>query len=337
MHRETNARHTLNSRPRILFVSTRRTPFIEEDLRALAAEFPVTVRVGSGPGQIIRVISGVFRSDIVFCWFASVYAAVAILTARLLGRKSVVVIGGVDVAAEPGYGYGLWLSPWRAALVRKAIQSASKVLVVDESLKKETIARAHPDGSTIEILPTGYDSDRWIPSGRKEPLVLTVASVDSEGRLFVKGIDVLFEAARNLPRVHFVLVGFDREKFPSHIPPGNLSVVGIVEQSELLFHYRRAKVYCQPSRREGLPNTLCEAMLCGCIPVATDTGGTKRAVGPCGVVVPPNDPVALVSGIRRALKMNNETGAKARKRIVSRFPKMERDRRLIELIRELAA
>ncbi len=337
MHRSPNARQTLNSRPHILFVSTRRTSFIEEDLTSLAAEYPVTVRIGSGLGHVLRVIAGVFSVDIVYCWFASVYAAVAILTARMLRKKSVVVIGGVDVAAEPEYGYGLWLSPWRAALVRMAIRSATKVLVVDESLRKETIARSQSDGRTIEVLPTGYDPERWRPSGRKRPMVLTVAAVDAEGRLLIKGIDVLFEAARRLPGIQFALVGFDAGRFPAHTPPKNVSAVGPVDQTELLAYYRRAKVYCQPSRREGLSNTLCEAMLCGCIPVATDVGGSRSAVGNCGIVVPPNDPDALVAGIRRALTTKSISGAKARERIVRLFPKKAREHRLTELIRRVAS
>jgi glycosyltransferase involved in cell wall biosynthesis len=286
--------------------------------------------------QLIGAVFGTMRSDIVFCWFASVYAAVAILCAKFLRKKSVVVIGGVDVAAERQYKYGLWLSPWKAALVRAAIKSTNKVLVVDESLKKETISRVRFDGTTIETLPTGYDPGRWKPSGSKQAAVLTVAAIQSEGRLLMKGIDILFDVARRLPRINFVLVGFDAPKFPALIPPANLSIVGMTDQSELLSHYQQAKIYCQPSRREGLSNTLCEAMLCGCIPVATDVGGSANAIGEHGVVVPPNDPGALVAGIERALSMTKEVGMKARERIIVLFPKTRREERLTELIRGLS-
>ena len=55
-------------------------------------------------------------------------------------------------------------------------------------------------------------------------------------------------------------------------------MLGTIERARLLEYYRRAKVYCQPSRREGLPGALCEAMLCGCYPVVTGTGGMPEAV-----------------------------------------------------------
>ena len=270
-----------------------------------------------------------------FCWFASVYAAVAVLAAKLLGKKSIVIIGGVDVANEPQFGYGLWRSRWKSALVGKAIRTANKVLVVDPSLKREVLERVNYGGDNIEILPTGYDPNTWNPSGRKESTVLTVAAIQNEGRLKIKGIDLLFDVARKLPRVKFILVGFDPSKFPNFIPPPNLTCAGVLDPSELLSYYRRAKVYLQPSRREGLSNTLCEAMLCGCVPVATDVGGSAHAIGNRGVVVPSADVDLLVKGVQRALKMPATVGKQARNRIVKTFPKLPREKRLIDLVREL--
>ncbi len=272
-----------------------------------------------------------------FCWFASTYAAVAILVASLLRKKSVVVIGGVDVADEPEFGYGLWRSRWKGTIVGWAIRRASKVLIVDESLREDVISRAKYDGPNIEIFPTGYDPQLWNPKGTKKPMVLTVSAIQNDARLKIKGIDVLFDAARSLPRVNFVLIGFEPVRFPELKPPANLVCAGIKSRKELLTYYRLAKVYCQPSRREGLSNTLCEAMLCGAIPVATDVGGTATAVGDCGIVVRANATEELVSGIKRALKMSAAVGSKARKRITKLFPAEARKQRLIELVRGLVA
>jgi glycosyltransferase involved in cell wall biosynthesis len=77
-------------------------------------------------------------------------------------------------------------------------------------------------------------------------------------------------------------------------------------------------------------------MLCGCVPVATDVGGSANAIGKHGVVVRPNDADALVAGIKRAMNMKGGVGAKARKRIMTLFPKRQREERLTELIRGLS-
>ncbi len=270
-----------------------------------------------------------------FCWFASVYGAIAILGANLLRKKSVVVIGGVDIAEEREFGYGLWRSRWKSALVGKAIKTADKVLVVDRSLKNEVLDRVKYDGTNVEILPTGYDPNVWRPFGPKESIILTVAAIQDEGRLKIKGIDLLFDVARKLPHLNFMLIGFDPLKFPTFIPPSNLTCVNILDQSELLSYYQRSRIYCQPSRREGLSNTLCEAMLCGCIPVATDVGGSAQAIGAQGVLVRPMDAESLAGGIEQALTMASGIGLKARERIIDLFPKLRREKRLIELIREL--
>ena len=42
----------------------------------------------------------------------------------------------------------------------------------------------------------------------------------------------------------------------------NVEFAGFVPHDQLASYYQRAKVYCQLSAYEGLPNALCEAMLC---------------------------------------------------------------------------
>ena len=317
-------------------MSTVRTPFIESDLNVLSKHNSVKVCIGSGPVQMIRVIQGVLHAQIVFCWFASVYAAVAVLTATLLKKKSIIVVGGVDVAREREFNYGLWLSPWKSTLVGAALKRADRVLVVDQSLRDEILARVEYDGKNLEILPTGYDPDFWQPSGPREPVVLTVADARNEARLKVKGIDILFDVARRLPRVRFMLVGHDTSRFKELVAPANLVLHAPVDQATLLEYYQGSKVYCQPSRREGLSNTLCESMLCGCIPAATDVGGSGRAIGDCGILVPAGDPRALAKAIERALAMPESAGSKARDRIVALFPRKQREKRLSELIAEMS-
>jgi glycogen(starch) synthase len=44
-----------------------------------------------------------------------------------------------------------------------------------------------------------------------------------------------------------------------------------------------------------------EGIACGCAVIASDIGGLKEAVGPCGVTVPPADANALAEQIRLSL------------------------------------
>src|SRR6266705_1838700 len=189
----------LNTKPSIVFVSAFNAPFIQDDLDFLEKNFTVNKQIGHGMLAVLKIIFAVLQCDLVFCWFASVYAVIGVAVGRILGVKSLVVVGGVDVAREKELNYGIWLSTWRATLVGYGLRNAHQVLVVDPSLKEDAVRLADYDGRNILYLATGYDSTFWRPVGEKEPTVLTVAVAREENRLKLKGIDVLVEVARRLP------------------------------------------------------------------------------------------------------------------------------------------
>lgn len=325
----------LNTPKNILFVSAFHAPFIEEDLELLRRNHSVRARIGNGFFQVLSIAWGAIRSDLVYCWFASVYASVGVAFARLFGARSVIIVGGVDVAAAAEIGYGIWLSPWKARLIGYALRRADRVCVVDPSLAREAIARAGYPGKNILYLPTGYDPALWKPLGPREQQVLTVAIVRDMVTFRRKGIDLLIAAAGVMPECEFVVVGVSEHIRRSVDIPPNMKLMPPVPRTELLPYYRRAKVYCQPSRWEGLPNALCEAMLCGCYPVASEIFGNPTAVGDTGLLIPAGDAAALVPALRKALAVGEEDNLRARQRIVSLFPRERRESMILNLIGEL--
>jgi glycosyltransferase involved in cell wall biosynthesis len=325
------------SRVRILVTSTFVTPFITEDLNILRKHWEVEHLLLRGAGALPSLARAVQQSDIVYTWFASTYAAAAVATARTFHRRSVIAIGGADVAGIKEIGYGIWISPWKSRLVSYALRMADRVLAVDPFLKEEAIRRAHYDGQNIEYLPTGYDSSFWSPGGEKTDSVLTVAVCDSESRVLVKGVDLLLDTARCIPGTKFLLVGI-QEPHAGELrarAPANIEIRGSVSREELLALYRRSRVYCQPSRFEGLPNAVCEAMLCGCVPVCTDVGGMRTPVAGHGFLVPWGDPGTLAAAIKEALSAPAGQGSGGRESIASRFTPGRREQGLMNLIGEL--
>jgi glycosyltransferase involved in cell wall biosynthesis len=258
-----------------------------------------------------------------------------VIVGKYIGVKSILILGGVDVAADKELGYGIWLSKWKSKLVRRALLLADRVLVVDNSLKEEAMQRSGYDGKNIVYLPTGYDALFWKPSLQKKKFVLTVAHCNDETRLRIKGIDVLIQAARQMSSTEFVVVGIEPALAYRFQPPINMKFFPAFKQERLLQFYQEAKVYCQPSRREGLPNALCEAMLCGCIPVATSVGGNATAIADSGFLVPYNNIDALVKALNEALETDDELPTKARSRIVALFPKEKREADLLSVIEKV--
>lgn len=71
---------------------------------------------------------------------------------------------------------------------------------------------------------------------------------------------------------------------------------GFVDDTPAL--YRHFHVFVLPSRREGLSNTLLEAMASGLPVIATRVGGNPEVVAPhAGLLVPPEDPKELALAI----------------------------------------
>jgi glycosyltransferase involved in cell wall biosynthesis len=324
---------------KILVTSTFVTPFISQDLELLRKHFDVAHFLAHGVSAPLAIAWGVRRVELVFTWFASTYAAAAVFSARRSGIPSVIALGGADVAGIPSMGYGIWISPWRGKLVGYALRNANRVLAVDPSLKEQAIRRAGYDGGNIETLPTGYDPDLWCPAGAKDQLVLTVAVCDSEARLKIKGIDLLFEAATRLPEVPFLLIGI-HERLIAGLrsrAPANVDIRERIGRDALLGLYRRAKVYCQPSVIEGLPGAVCEAMLCGCFPVGTDVGGMKSAINGAGLLVPYGNAALLGAALREGLASPPDASTAARAAIADRFTVKRREEGLVRIIRELTA
>jgi len=318
----------------ILFTSSFTSPFILDDLAVLRRRFVVEHLLTRGPRALIQIVRGVRRNDLTFTWFASVYSCAVVACARLYGKPSYIVIGGADVMGVDGVEYGPWRSPWKRMIVGWAIRHATGVLPVAEALRAAAMHLADYDGGNAVVIPTGYDPARWFPSGPKERSVLCLAGCESRARLFVKGIDIFFAAARKLSDERFVLAGTPVDmlsRLGEPVPP-NVRVLPPIPREELPPLYHTAKVYVQPSRSEGLPNALCEAMLSGCIPVGTDVGGMATAIGEAGYVVPAADVGALVEAIRAALEAPEDKGVQARQRICALYPAERREVALHELL-----
>lgn len=323
----------MDKKANILFTATFSTPFIREDLSFLQEHFTVTPVISSGPFTFFRWLPAIVRSDISFSWFASVYSSILVLKMKLLGRHSVIVLGGVDVARMPEFNYGVWNSRWRSVIVRYGITHADIVLAVDETLKRDAMRLAGYDGKNIRVVPTGYDSERWSPQGQKERMILTVAHCDTVTRAMIKGIDFLADVARTMPQERFLLIGIKNDIAQQFGLPSNITVMEAVPQEELLRYFRSSAVYFQPSRREGLPNTLCEAMLCNCTPVGTDTGGIPNVIGECGMVIPFGDGAKAADGLKNALAGGEQSAP--RERIKRLFTKQQREEELLTAIRSL--
>lgn len=330
-------------RRRVLFVHPNMSPFIQADIDVLKRTFDVRIvdlskrkaSVGDKLGAAWELFRGVASSDVCFAWFAEGHSKWMVFLSRIFRRPSIVVVGGYEVAKLPEIEYGSLINPRKTKVVRYVLEHATRVLPVDESLKDEAKRRLGVRGENIVPVHTGHDPVKFSSAGPKERMALTVGFVN-KSNCRRKGLAVFVEAARHLPDVKFVLVGMSDNEWSASLrqkAPPNVEFVPAVAHDQLLGYYRRAKVYCQLSMFEGLPNALCEAMLCECVPVGTEVCGIPTAIGDTGFYVPVGDPKASAEAIEMALK--SDKGKAARARIIDYFSIEKREKRLAEIIGEL--
>ena len=323
---------------KILFVYPYLSSFVKTDLEILQRHFDVIPHQWTRTRDIknvLRVMWYVYRTDLSYIWFAGGHAARVVFFSKLFRKKSMVVVGGFEVAKVPEINYGLMLSPKSARRVKYVLENTDKVLTVEESLKKEAIKNTGVSGEKIQTVPTGYDFNKWKFEGKKGDLAISVSVGDTWNRARLKGLDVFVESAKFLPEIKFMVIGIQGatlERLQSIAPP-NVEFVNPLLQDELISYYQRAKVYCQLSMREGLPNALCEAMLCECVPVGADVQGVRTAIGDTGFYVSYGDPKATAEAIKKALQ--SDKGKLARERIKKMFPLEKREKELKEVINNI--
>lgn len=334
--------HSQKKGPKILFLTSNLSSFVEGDLRMLRERYPVReVIVGGNPIQNLTqrlslglaILFGVIRANMTFSWFAHNHAYLAVMISRLLGKRSLVVVGGYEVAKAPEIGYGALLDTGVTKKIRYIVENADCILAVSEFSKREILQVARP--RRIETVCNGVDTTVFSPGGQKENVVLTVCFV-STANIRVKGLDTFMDVARHFPEVRFVLLGQaldDSLETLKRASPDNVEFIGAVRQDELIQWYRRAKVYCQLSYRESFGVALAEAMSCECVPVVTDRGALPEVVGDVGFVVPYGDTQVTVDAVSRALI--SDTGPAARKQVCDTFSLEQREQELRRIIATL--
>jgi len=274
-------------------------------------------------------------------------AFVAVAAARHLGIPSVISARGNDLdraAFDPG----------KFSQISWSLQNADAVTAVTTGLARK--ARAFAPGCNPRFIPNSVDATLFAPGPRDEALAVSLGLTGAPVIAFVgearqkKGLTILLPAFARLcaqvgaPPGHrpiLLLVGGVRQDdepildvFCRQNPALEVHAVPHVAHEKLPPYYRLADVLVIPSLRDGMPNSLLEAMACERAIAASDVGGMPDVLqgGVNGILVPPGDLNALADAMltlssdpsRRA-----ELGRAARETVASEFaPAKEIERNL---------
>jgi len=302
--------------PRILFVYPFRATFIQRDFDLLKTFCDVRPLLFNHRSQYPALLESILSVDIIYCWFALPYAAVAAVEARAFGKRVIVVAGGWDVAQIPEIGYGRLLTRRGLAIARVSLGWPELVLAFSETSK--TAIRKVAPNSPVSLAYLGIDTVQFHPK-EKEDLVVTIAQVSRENVLR-KGLRTFVEAATEVPEARFVVVGKHVDEAVHElrtVGATNVGFPGELSDLDLRDTLGRARVYVQASFTEGFGVAVAESMASGCVPVVTRRGALPEVVGDTGLYFEYGDSHGLANAIRVGLR--SQVGALARGRVLERF------------------
>ncbi len=171
---------------------------------------------------------------------------------------------------------------------------------------------------TIDVLPNGFEPvaedavrPSSLPDGSEEfPLLVFVGRLSEQ-----KGLDVLMNAwdvlcQQGEPPARLAIAGSGElnewldERIASSTYPDSIAKLGRVEDAEKRWLFEQAKGVLIPSRFEGLPTVLLEAMHAGAPTVMADVNDLGRLVTEpnAGISVSPGDSQSLVQAITTLLE-----------------------------------
>ena len=129
---------------------------------------------------------------------------------------------------------------------------------------------------------------------------------------------MFIELAKLLPDFKFTLAGIKKNLSVYDSIPKNLTILSKQTRDQLKDLYGSHSYYFQGSKIEGLPNVLCEAMLCKCIPIGSKVFGIPDVIGRTGLLFDSKEGLEKITAFLK--KENKKLGQMARERIIENYP-----------------
>lgn len=340
-------------------VYDKRTTFVRRDIDILSEDHQVdehhfqNTPKWQAPlsllGLFFKLLFGGSKYDVIVCQSSGYLSYAPAILKKISGFKVVIIAIGTDAARLPEIGYGHYTKSILSWFTTKSYRKSDLILPVHKSLETDTYRYADiqfpeqgfanlaggVNTKVVEVV-NGYDYqtfDQTRTTMERPVSFLTVAVKVGSASYYRKGFDLIMELARRMPDTQFTIVS----EFPELEPiPANVKIKKNIDQKALAEVYNSHRFYLQLSMFEGFPNALCEAMLCGCIPIGSDVAGIPDIIGDDGYLLKRKDPEMLHELATRAINESAQGLMNPRKRIVENFPIERRAKELKEQIQSLA-
>lgn len=246
--------------------------------------------------------------------FGGYHSVLPTILGAICGKKVFVIVHGTDACSFKEINYGILRKKILRKICYLTYRYCYKILPVSNSLiftennyfspsKTYLFGLRHefpnlPENK-FEVIANGLDLDLWQINKSRENnnTFITVAGGQSIIEIR-KGIDMIINHAHLLKNCTFIIVGLKETDIESQ--EGNILFLPKVSQKELKTLFLKSTYYIQLSVFEGFGLALCEAMLCGCIPIVSNVNVLPEIIGNSGFILykkDKNDFVELINHI----------------------------------------
>ena len=282
------------------------------------------------------------RPDVIVAFFGIPSGLAAWAANILAGVPYIVSLRGGDVPGFRPYDFARY-HRMAAPLIRMIWRRAAMTVANSDGLAE--LARAFEPGVPLRVIPNGVDLAYYASPTRawSPPRLLFV------GRLvYQKGLDLLFKALGALKSHPWELwlVGDGPQRTRLELLAEKYQITERVRfenwltDKALLKKYQQANLFVFPSRHEGMPNAVLEAMACGLPVIATRIAGNEELVinGETGLLLPTEDADALQDALARLLtdaRERERMGAAGRARVEAHYAWSQISAQYLKLIGSL--
>ena len=261
--------------------------------------------------KTVKRLCDEFKPDAILATWAYPDAIGSFLCVKILKKPFFVKVHGSDINLYVKH-------PLRRAQITYALSRSSKVIAVSSALKQRLVEICVP-AEKIAVIPNGVDMDLFKPLDQIECRKKLGLPLDKKIILYVgnfaqvKGVDILVDAFGELTRLRndilLVLVGagsLDKmlcEKVKTLGIEQNIIFAGRTPHDSIRYYMNACDVFCLPSRDEGCPNVVLEAMACGKPVVGSDVGGIPELITSTelGILTKPSDSESLSCALKEAI------------------------------------
>lgn len=233
-----------------------------------------------------------------------------------------------------------WLQRLVAPTLWRATFAASALVYCYTETDRRRLRELGVD-TEVAVVPNGVDCSKFTPGEgdeRPESKILYVGRF-KPGKRVRDLVEAFARLRETRPDCELVLVG-DGPTRPevadlaaSRGVAGSVRFRGVLDNDRLPGLYADSDVFVLPSRAEGMPRTVLEAMACGLPVVVSGLPQHESLVDGAGVTVPPERPARLAEALERLLEDEermDRLGSAARQRAASCYDWADTVRRTTE-------